>query len=79
MYLVELNYGMDDFPIQLCETLEEAIAVAKNTGPELTDEQRKAFNTDASTPICTSVITFENGKPVGGQVVRSFDRDDEGQ
>jgi hypothetical protein len=63
-YLVAWRHNMDDVPIRLCDTLDEAMTVAKecpfSTGYKIAGR----LGIDCSTPVCFAVYEFENGRPV---------------
>jgi hypothetical protein len=71
-FLVLLRHTMDDFPVYLCETHEEALKAAKEQDwfcPEI----QRLFVLDATTPVEILVVKFENGIPVAGDTVRTYE------
>jgi type VI protein secretion system component VasK len=63
-YLVVWRHTMDDVPVGLFADKAEAVKVAKTmsrpTGRAITN----LLHIDCDTPICFTVVVFENGKPV---------------
>lgn len=71
-YLVLLRHTMDDLPIGLFATFDEAKAFATKHGPDPTDAEREVFHTDCSTPIYMCIVPFAAGFPVGITEVVDF-------
>lgn len=70
-YVVMLRYIMDDFPVRLCATLEEAESIAENLDWKLSGELRRIFQTDASLPHSITIVHFVNGMPISDNLVRA--------
>jgi hypothetical protein len=65
-FLVVQRYGGDDLPVALCSTLAEALAM---TVLQSNDAIRELFSTDSPenlSHVCTHIVEFRNGQPVGG-------------
>lgn len=73
-YLVILSHLMDDFPLSLHATEEEAIEAARMV--RWNDQEGHPFGRDASTPQCVSVLAFEDGKPTVWKVGRGFEEEE---
>lgn len=71
-YLVLLRHEMDDLPIGLFATYNEAKAFAVEHGPDPTDDEREVFYTDCSTPLYTCVVPFVDGVPVDVNIVADY-------
>jgi len=71
-YLVVLRHTMDDLPIKLCATYEEALAFAKKTKGMPTRRIRDVIGTDCSTPHSVSVYVFEKGELIEAYCVKEF-------
>jgi hypothetical protein len=71
-YLVLLSRSMDDLPVRLCATYDEAKACADQLTWDVTRELFDALKRDASTPCVISIVRFMDGKPRSNQVVRNF-------
>ena len=72
-FLVLLQHEMDDVPIGLYATEDEAMTAAKEASWQ--PEKRIAFALDLpdmSTPTCLSVVWFVAGVPVGRNIVRDY-------
>ncbi len=75
-FLVVCRHTMDDIPIHLCESREEALvrAGALDVDSEEHPINPEYWDTDASTPCSVAIIEFNDaGIPVKIEVVRSFD------
>jgi hypothetical protein len=69
-FLVMLSCTIDDVPIRLCATEEEALTslVGRNFEDGLTAEEEAAWGLDQSGPVCFAIIEFRNGVPVSRKV-----------
>lgn len=72
-FLVQLVHVMDDLPIALLATAEEANLIAGQTKSHAAGIIRKLFNVDPDSPIGVFVVEFQNGKPIKRWEVKSFD------
>lgn len=65
-FVVLLGCSIDDFPVRLCATMEEATAFISGRDPlaGLTAEEEDVMGMDQSEPVCFSVVEFRDGKPV---------------
>jgi hypothetical protein len=69
-FLVFVRCNSDDLPIGLFATEDEAITFAwNNRGNDALKTIEDVLNIDASPTICTHVIEFKNGVPVGFRTV----------
>jgi len=72
-FLVLLVHTLDDLPVRFCDTLEEAQAFGEQLDPEPTDAVCEGLGVfGGSSPICVSVIEFENGIPIRSEIVKDF-------
>lgn len=72
-WLVVLSHTMDDLPVRLCATREEALIYAKKLNPMPSKRLCKVFQTDCSTPVAVEVVEFKDGVPVLAFMVKGFD------
>jgi hypothetical protein len=72
-FLVLLRHTMDDLPITLCETLEQAEKIARNVEKMPNDWIRAVYNSDCSMPCNVSVVEFRHGQPSCCWVLRMFE------
>jgi hypothetical protein len=73
MYLVVLSHTMDDLPIRLCKTREEAEGIAAGLDGEVPEPIAETFMTDASTPCCVKIVEFNDaGEVTEVSVVKDF-------
>lgn len=78
MYLVMLRYAMDDFPIRLVATQDEAIQIATEISWDVPENVGRVLSIDASIPSSICVYQFDgDGELRGARVIRSFDGDDD--
>lgn len=73
-YLVLARCGMDDVPMAICQSMEDAMNLARGLTQE--DVERVAndvLSCPVSTHVCISILTFENGLPVDCMVARDWD------
>ena len=68
-YLVLLRHMTEDLPVGLYADLREALLECDRIGDSLatgmpTEEIRRVYKTDCSTPVSVCVVHFANGKPV---------------
>ncbi len=72
-YLVMLVNTQDDVPIAMCNTRDEAVALAHHIDGMPTEPICNLFQVDCSTPVCVKVVSFDaRGIPTQVDVVRSF-------
>ena len=69
-YLVMLCHSMDDIPVALCESKEEAEAIASERGWDLTEDERRIFGIDCDSPAVIKIVQFVDGKPIASDHVR---------
>lgn len=78
MYLVLLRHTIDDLPVRLCATRDEAVAAASALSWEPDDRVRETFSTDCSTPCAIAIVEFdEQGRPASLDTVRRFHDEEE--
>lgn len=76
MYLVVLRHTMDDLPVRLCKTREEAELAASRLAWEPNAAERNVFHTDCSTPTSIAIVAYDgHGLPRTMDVVRTFDEE----
>jgi len=63
-YLVVWRHTMDDVPVGLFATSAEAFKVAETMSRAAGRKITRLLHIDCDTPICFTVVAFENGKPV---------------
>lgn len=66
-YLVIVRHTMDDIPIHLCDTKEEALVRAGAIDPDNPEHPTtpEYWGTDASTPMFVGIVTFDDtGKAI---------------
>ena len=64
-YLVRLRHNMDDIPVQLCDTKQEAVKYASTLKWMPSKKLLHATGTpDCGTPNHIDVVKFSNGSPV---------------
>lgn len=72
-FLVVLVHTMDDLPVGLFATRQEAVEYA-DAHPEMpTEAELDVFPTDCSTPCNLSVVEFRGGMPVKIELIRLLD------
>jgi hypothetical protein len=71
-YLVTIQSLMDDVPIRLCNSLDDARACAAETDWEIPEEiARRLHLPDISTQQMVSIVVFgDDGKPLNRIVVK---------
>ena len=77
-YLVMVRHCMDDIPIHLCDSREEALVRAGAIDPDNLEHPTtpEYWESDASTPMFVAIVTFgDDGIPVSVDNVRSFDEE----
>ena len=72
-YLVVLRHSMDDLPIKLCATIQEAKRVAQNTSADDGAGSKDVLKLDSSTPIGVDIWIFTNGMLTGCEQVKDFE------
>lgn len=72
-YLVVWRHGMDDVPIRLCKSRDEAFGLAHSLPFSTGYKIAGRLGIDCSTPVCFAVYKFEDGKPVKIRVVKRED------
>lgn len=72
-FLVLLSCGFDDLPVRLFETHAAATSFAEQLDPEGAFEVASLPSMAMSTPSCSKVVTFRDGKPTAVDVVKSYD------
>jgi hypothetical protein len=72
-YLVMLVHMMDDLPIALFKSPNDAGDYAREVQEMPTDKIIKIFNTDCRTPICVKIVQFSDGFPVDVTIIKDFD------
>ena len=73
MFLVVLRHAMDDLPIRLFETMDDAVAFARRVKGTPTARIRRVFECDGSTPCSVAVVEFSApGDPVRMDTVKWF-------
>lgn len=72
-YLVLLRCTMDDIPLRLCDSSEEAHRVAMAADRNVPKEIEKAFGYPTSETSGISIVRIVNGHVVGVEPVRNFD------
>lgn len=78
LYLVNLSHAMDDVPMRLCDSVEEAFAVAKALSWDVPAEMLQRLELpECSTPCCITVTTFQGGVPISRVIVRDYDSEEE--
>lgn len=75
-YLVILRHTMDDLPVGLFPTWDEAHAYAWSIGAMPCEWDRDIFATDCSTPCAVAIATFEGCFVKDFEIVRELDYDD---
>lgn len=76
MFLLMFVHQMDDCPVGLYSTAEEAVAAARSRNIEegLTLREHSVLESDASTPLGFAVVEFdERGYPSNRTVVKWID------
>lgn len=63
-YLIVWRHTMDDVPVGLFANRAEAFKVAETMRRPIGRAITKLLDIDCNTPICFTVVQFENGKPV---------------
>lgn len=72
-YLVLLVHTMDDLPIGLFGTYQQAARKGRSLLGMPTDAIRELYNTDCSSPVCVKIVEFNLGVPVRVLLVKEFD------
>lgn len=74
MFLVLLRHTIDDVPLSLHATHEEALAaaLAADPMPPFGLLEKLGWN-ECSTPVCISIVEFAGGTPIRSTIVRHFD------
>ena len=62
-FLVMWRHTMDDIPIGLYQTKEDATIAAETTSFETGYAIAARLDIDASTPVCFCCVAFEDGAP----------------
>lgn len=70
-FLVVVSHTMDDFACSLHATRDEAFQTAMNLD-DVPTIVRNLFASDASTPVCVSIVEFQNGLPIDTEVVKDL-------
>lgn len=73
-YLVLWRHTMDDIPVGLFADRAEAIKVAKTMRRAEGRKITELLDIDCDTPICFTVVQFENSKPV--DIIGVYRKDD---
>ena len=77
-YLVVMQCGMDDVPLQMFYHFDNAKAFAMTQPWQIPDEIAKALRLDTITHFSViSIYRFERGKPVERTIVRDFEKEGE--
>jgi hypothetical protein len=63
---------MDDFPFFFTEDEDEAMSIAEYQGCDVPARIQSIFGIDATELVCTKIILFVNGEPIGVRVVKDF-------
>lgn len=77
-FLVIVRHAMDDIPIHLCDTKQEALVRAGAIDPDSLEHPTNPdyWNTDASTPMHVAIVAFDDGgSPISVENVRSFENE----
>lgn len=72
-YLVVLRHSMEDLPVALFATEEEATECADGLDWMPSDDVRYRWDTDCSTPVCICIVKFVDGMLQGKLEVRWHD------
>lgn len=76
MYLVVLQHSMDDIPLGLYDTKDEAIAKASRSSWYPSSQLQERLNlSDCTTPYLMSIVTFKNGQPISREIIRSYEEE----
>lgn len=79
LYLLNLCHAMDDVPMAIFDTLEDAMAAAVIMSWDVPAGLTQRLELpECSTPCCITVTTFHNGKPISRVVVRDYDSETDG-
>lgn len=71
-YLVVLRHSIDDLPLMLLPTHEEAMAAAQLVQPNDGENVKQMLSIDARTPICVWVYSFADGLVTAAELVKEF-------
>lgn len=71
-YLVVLRHSMDDLPLMLLSSHDEAVGAATVVQPGDGENVKSLLSIDASTPICVWVYSFRGGQMVEAEKVKEF-------
>ena len=78
LYLVSLCHAMDDVPMRICRSVEEAFSVAKALSWDVPAEMLQRLELpECSTPCCITVTTFQGGVPISRVIVRDYDSEED--
>lgn len=73
-YLVVINQAMDDVPIFTTDNPFEARRAARRVPDDgrVSREIVDALDVEETTPVCVSIVTFQDGIPVNREIVREY-------
>lgn len=72
-FVVLLCHGMDDIPVGLFATEQEAIDFGLTVDPMPTPEITDLIERDATTPINVQFVEFVDGVPTRMVIIKDFD------
>lgn len=71
-FLVLLSCMADDFPILLTDDEDVAMQVAKEHDGVVPTYIQDMFGIDATDSVCTKIVLFTYGIPIGVRIVKEF-------